>query len=60
MNEKIKRAHNAMLRALMFLSPSDDKKATINDISNSIAENYEEYMKLYCYLVATFHNGVTE
>ena len=54
MLEKKVKAKAAYIRQLMFISPSDLAKyrsGIINDIANSIAENYEEYMELWCSLM---------
>ena len=54
MFEKKAKAKAAYIRQLMFISPSDlakYRKEIINDIANSIAGNYDEYMELWCYLM---------
>ena len=59
MKEKKAKAKDAYIRQLMFISPRDIteyRSTIINDIANSLADTYEEYMELWCYL--TNESGV--
>lgn len=54
MLEKKAKAKAAYIRQLMFIGPSDlarYRSEIIDDIANSIADNYEEYIELRCYLM---------
>lgn len=57
MKEKFEKARQCMIRQLMFISPSEfgDMRGTvINDIANSLADSYEEYMNIWNYLQCNF------
>lgn len=57
MEDKLNRAREAVLKAqdscdnAGWKSHSDD---IINDIANSLADNFEEYLKIWNYLQCTF------
>lgn len=57
MEEKKQKARAAVIREMMFLGfdgLGEQRGEILNDVANSVADTYEEYMEIWNYLQCTF------